>query len=60
MADWTPDITLDEEILLAAAVFELLQGSGNRAGTRGRSVDDAEAGPDPWENLDSWRNVHSG
>ncbi len=59
MADWTPDVSEDEDLLLAAAVFEALQGGGRRARSQDSSEEGVEAHVDPWNGFPSWRNVRS-
>ncbi len=59
MAGWTPDIVLDDDVLLAAAVFEALHGGGKRVGSQAGATDGAEAQADPWNDLPTWRNVQT-
>jgi acetyl/propionyl-CoA carboxylase alpha subunit len=55
MAGWQPHPTIDEEVLLALAVFESLQ---NERATL-RASDGTSAQPDPWEIAGRWRNVNT-
>ncbi len=57
MAEWAPEFVIDEDVVLAAAVFEMLHGGGKQAGGQAIVTDSADAQPDPWKTLDSWRNV---
>ena len=58
MPDWSAAVEFNEDILLAAAAFELLQGGGARkvGGQDGASGANGEP-PDPWTTLPAWRNV---
>jgi acetyl-CoA carboxylase biotin carboxylase subunit len=56
-AGWTPDIVVDDDVLLAASVFETLRGGGKAAESREAAVDGEGGQPDPWGALASWRNV---
>ena len=55
MADWQPTREVDEDVILAAAVFEVLHGSGKQAA----NAEGSEAGADPWNEHASWRNVQT-
>jgi acetyl/propionyl-CoA carboxylase alpha subunit len=57
MAGWQPRQDIDEDMLLAAAVFEKVVGSGSKVSGAGELPDGPESRPDPWNNLPSWRNV---
>jgi len=57
LAGWTPDVVLDEDVLLAAAVYEALHGGGKRVNSQVGAADGAETQADPWSDLASWRNV---
>jgi acetyl-CoA carboxylase biotin carboxylase subunit len=59
MAGWTPDIVVNEDILLAAAVFEVLHKGSKGAASRDGRVLDTEVPADPWDDLPSWRNVRT-
>jgi acetyl/propionyl-CoA carboxylase alpha subunit len=59
MAGWTPDIVPDEDVFLAAAVFEALHGGGKRVRGQDGSADGAEPQADPWNDLPAWRNVQT-
>jgi acetyl/propionyl-CoA carboxylase alpha subunit len=56
MAGWVPGVSADEDVLLAAAIFEALQSGGRRARNQDIS-EEVEARADPWNDLTSWRNV---
>jgi acetyl-CoA carboxylase biotin carboxylase subunit len=57
MAGWSPTSVPDDDMLLAAAVFEALQGGGKQARSLDVSTAGAEAESDPWHTLAAWRNV---
>ena len=59
MADWQPEALNDEELWLAAAVFEMLSGGGKQLGNRSTDSDGDKTQPDPWTDLTSWRNVQT-
>ncbi len=59
MDGWTADVPLDEDLLLAAAVFEALHGGGKGMSSQDSSADSEGVQPDPWSDLPSWRNVQS-
>lgn len=59
LAGWTPEIVIDENVLLAAAVFEALQGGDRRVSRQDGTAEGAEEPPDPWNDLPSWRNVQA-
>jgi 3-methylcrotonyl-CoA carboxylase alpha subunit len=57
MAGWTAEIDMDEDMLLAAAVFEVLNRGGKELPRLNGTAGDAEAAPDPWLDLPAWRNL---
>jgi acetyl/propionyl-CoA carboxylase alpha subunit len=59
MAGWEPEVAVDEDVLLAAAVFEALLGTDKRMSRQDGTAEDAESQPDPWTSLPAWRNVQS-
>jgi acetyl/propionyl-CoA carboxylase alpha subunit len=59
MAGWEPKVELDEEVLLAAAVFEALHGNGRRMSRYDGTAGEAEPQADPWDNPSAWRNVQT-
>ncbi|MDX1417896.1 MAG: acetyl-CoA carboxylase biotin carboxylase subunit [Candidatus Promineifilaceae bacterium] len=59
MAQWQPNEEIDNEVWVAAAVFELLQGGGKRLGAKGALSAKDESYSDPWQALTSWRNVQT-
>ena len=60
MAGWEPEIAIDEDVQVAAAVFEALLGGGKRAIAQDKTAEGAEAPANPWNDLPTWRNVQSG
>ena len=56
MAGWMPGVSADEDVLLAAAIFEALQSGGRRARHQDVS-EEVETRADPWNDQTSWRNV---
>jgi 3-methylcrotonyl-CoA carboxylase alpha subunit len=59
MAGWEPETEVDEDVLLAAAVFEALHGTGKRVSGQDGTGGEAEPLADPWTGLLAWRNVQS-
>ncbi len=57
MADWPQQEMEDQDAWLAAAVFEMLQGGGKRLNGRVPDGGRHTKQPDPWLELDAWRNV---
>ncbi|MFN2134795.1 MAG: acetyl/propionyl/methylcrotonyl-CoA carboxylase subunit alpha [Candidatus Promineifilaceae bacterium] len=57
MAGWTGEITLSDDILLAAAVFEVLQRAERTTGDPSAEGNALQETAGPWTMLDSWRNV---
>lgn len=53
-ADWSAEIELDDELWLAIAAFEALQGRG---GVQLAAVNGTAVVNDPWELVKGWRNV---
>jgi 3-methylcrotonyl-CoA carboxylase alpha subunit len=58
MAGWSPAPGIDEDVMLAAAVFEVLYGSGKKGRSESIAGADDSNQADPWQDLPSWRNVH--
>jgi 3-methylcrotonyl-CoA carboxylase alpha subunit len=57
MAGWTAETGIDEDMLLAAAVFEVLNRGGKEMHRGNGTAGDAETASDPWNDLSAWRNL---
>jgi acetyl/propionyl-CoA carboxylase alpha subunit len=57
MAGWTAETGIDEDMLLAAAVFEVLNRGGKERHRGNGTAGDAETASDPWNDLSAWRNL---
>ena len=59
MAGWSPPEMAAEEAVLAAAVFEYLQGGEKRTTAENRAADESGDRTNPWHDLPSWRNLQA-